>query len=257
MEIKSFRIKNYRSIKDGGVCYVSGDNITILAGKNESGKTAILEALEDFNTEKEIWKEAIPIHHRETVPEIAVTFQINKETLNEISEELNLKLEMPKSGNIEIIKKYPLEYSLSEETREMLGIKDEQLFKKQQKEITEIYRQIKKIHSEFSQLGGTLPEINLDNMQEFKTQLANFKNEVQPNLPQIPDEKTRNSFSQALEEIIGKIAEINNSEVVEKKFIEQIKQWIPNFILFSSFDDIFPSESPLSEASKNELIKDL
>jgi len=56
MEIKSFRIKNYRSIKDSGICYVSGDNITILAGKNESGKTAILEALEDFNTEREIRK---------------------------------------------------------------------------------------------------------------------------------------------------------------------------------------------------------
>ncbi len=257
MEIKSFRIKNYRSIKDSGICYASGDNITILAGKNESGKTAILEAMEDFNTEKEIRKEAIPIHNQEAVPEVALVFQITKEILDEISKEINLKLEMPRSGNIEIIKKYPLEYSLSEEGKEMLGIKDEQLFKKQQKEITEIYKQVKKIHSEFSQLGGTLPEINLDNMQEFKSQLENFKNEVQPNLPQISEEEKRNSFSQSLEGIIGKIAEINNSEAIEKKFIEQIKQWIPNFILFNSFDDIFPSEIPLAEASKQELIKDL
>jgi len=38
MEIKSFRIKNYRSIKDSGICYVSGDNITILAGKMNQAK---------------------------------------------------------------------------------------------------------------------------------------------------------------------------------------------------------------------------
>ncbi len=257
MEIKSFRIKNYRSIEDSGICYVSGDNITILAGKNESGKTAILEALEDFNIEEEIRKEAIHIHHQEAVPEIAVTFQIDKETLNEISNELNSKLEMPESGNIEIVKRYPLEYSLSEETKEILGIKDERIFKKQQKDISDIYKQIKKTLSEFPQVGGTLPEINLDETQELKTQFENFKNEIQSNLPQISNEETRNSFSQSLEEIINKIMEINNSEVVEKKFIDQIKQWIPNFILFSAFDDIFPSEVPLSEASNNKLIMDL
>jgi len=65
MEIKSFRIKNYRSIKDSGVCYMSGDNITILAGKNESGKTAILEALEDFNINRAIREDAVHIHHKE------------------------------------------------------------------------------------------------------------------------------------------------------------------------------------------------
>ena len=57
MEIKSFRIKNFRSIKNSGICNLSGDNITIIAGMNESGKTAILEALEDFNEDKEIREE--------------------------------------------------------------------------------------------------------------------------------------------------------------------------------------------------------
>jgi len=112
---------------------------------------------------------------------------------------------MSKSSNIEIIKKYPLEYSLSEETKEILGIKDELLFKKPQKDISDIYKQIKKTLSEFPQVGGTLPEINLDKTQELRTQFENFKNEIQPNLAQISDEETRNSFSQALEEIIKKL----------------------------------------------------
>jgi len=133
MEIKSFRIKNYRSIKDSGVCYLSGDNITILAGMNESGKTAILEALEDFNVDKAIREEAIPIQNPDAIPEIAVTFEIDKETLNNISDMINFKIKTTKSSNVEIIKKYPGEYFLSNESIRSLGIKDEQLTKKSKK----------------------------------------------------------------------------------------------------------------------------
>ena len=96
MEIKSFRIKNYRSIKDSGVCYLSGDNITILAGKNESGKTAILEALEDFNTDRAIREDAVHIHHQELKPEVSITFEIDEETLKDISNEIGLGLRRPK-----------------------------------------------------------------------------------------------------------------------------------------------------------------
>ena len=78
MKIKSFRIKNYRSIEDSGICYLSGDNVTILAGKNESGKTSILEALEDFDTDRQIRNEAVPLHHIGAIPEIALTFELDE-----------------------------------------------------------------------------------------------------------------------------------------------------------------------------------
>jgi AAA15 family ATPase/GTPase len=51
--IKKFRIKNYKSIMDSGDCYLT-DGITVLAGKNESGKTSILEALSDFDSANSI-----------------------------------------------------------------------------------------------------------------------------------------------------------------------------------------------------------
>ena len=57
MKVKRVRIKNYKSIIDSTDCYIE-NNLTIFAGKNESGKTAILEALEDFNVGKDISKEA-------------------------------------------------------------------------------------------------------------------------------------------------------------------------------------------------------
>lgn len=257
MEIKSFRIKNYRSIKDSGICYLSGDNITILAGKNESGKTAILEALEDFNTGKAIREEAIPIQNKELKPEIAVTFEICGETLQEIFNDMNFKIEATGSSDVEIIKKYPMDYLLSKESIKRLDIKCEQLLKRTQKEITGIYRQIKKVHSEFSQIGGTLPEINLDNPSNFISQLQDFRDQTHPNLEHISDEEKRDNFIPSIEDLINKIEEIDNLKFVDKKFIDQIKQWVPNFVLFSSFDDIFPSEIPLGDAPNNELIKDL
>jgi len=257
MEIKSFRIKNYRSIKDSGVCYLSGDNITILAGKNESGKTAILEALEDFDTENEIRKEAIPYHNQEAVPEIAVTFEIDKETLQEISEEIDFELETPKSIKIEIIKKYQDVYSISENSKKILGISDGRLLKNKEKEIADTYKRIKKIHSKISEPSRILPEINIDEISKSKTELENFKNEIEPDLGKITDEEKKNIFTEGLNEIINKLGEIENLGLVEEKFIEEIKQWIANFILFLSFEDVFPSEVPLGEAVDNELIKDL
>jgi predicted ATP-dependent endonuclease of OLD family len=48
----SFRIHDFKSISDSGVCKLSGDGITVLAGQNEAGKTAVLTALRDFDLEE-------------------------------------------------------------------------------------------------------------------------------------------------------------------------------------------------------------
>ena len=48
MRLVSFQIKCFKSIIDSGECILAND-ITILAGKNESGKTSLLQALNRFN----------------------------------------------------------------------------------------------------------------------------------------------------------------------------------------------------------------
>lgn len=45
MKIEQFRITNFRSIVDSGWCRLSPDDVTVLIGQNESGKTSVLEAL--------------------------------------------------------------------------------------------------------------------------------------------------------------------------------------------------------------------
>jgi hypothetical protein len=59
LEVIAFRIWDFKSVTDSGECHLSADNITVLAGQNESGKTAILQALRDFDLE-EGEKPAIP-----------------------------------------------------------------------------------------------------------------------------------------------------------------------------------------------------
>lgn len=50
MRLSAFRIRNFRSILDSGWNSISPDNITVLIGQNESGKTSVLEALNCFYT---------------------------------------------------------------------------------------------------------------------------------------------------------------------------------------------------------------
>ncbi|MDC8771723.1 AAA family ATPase [Roseateles albus] len=47
MKLNSFRVRNYRSILDSG--WVTLDDMAVVVGKNESGKTSLLKALWKFN----------------------------------------------------------------------------------------------------------------------------------------------------------------------------------------------------------------
>ena len=259
MDIKSFNIKNYRSIKDSGDCYLSGDNITILAGKNESGKTAILEALEDFSTNKSIRKEAIHLHHPDAKPEISITFQIDKGEISEILNEQGISLDVENSGIIEISKAYPNSYTylLSNEFSQMLAKTEDYLKKDIKDNIISIYKDIQGFQAQFKQIDEKLPKLDFKDVPVTLTQINDFRNSIQPKLAQIPEVEPKDKFINDLQNIINKFGEIQKIGSIEQKIIKKLNQYIPNFILFSSFDDIFPSEIPLAEASNNVLIKDL
>ena len=115
MKLKKFIIKNYKSITDSGDCYLT-DTITILAGKNESGKTSILEALEDFDTDNKIRESAKPIKFPDAIPEISITFIVEKDTIKEIFEEIKSPLKATADIEIELIKTFPDSYSFGEST---------------------------------------------------------------------------------------------------------------------------------------------
>lgn len=73
MKLKSFQIKNYKSIQDSGVIQLDNGRVAVLAGQNESGKSSVLEALNAF--EQGIFEEdSIPFDSDEAMQEISCTY---------------------------------------------------------------------------------------------------------------------------------------------------------------------------------------
>jgi len=89
MKLFSFRIRNYRSIVDTDWCDLSPDNITVLIGQNESGKTAILEALHAFD-EGEISND--DLRSDDSMPEVICSFELNEKEFNYIFKETFLPI---------------------------------------------------------------------------------------------------------------------------------------------------------------------
>lgn len=255
MKLKKFRIKNYKSIVDSGDCYLT-DTVTILAGKNESGKTSILEALNDFDTDEKIRESAKPIKSTDAVSEISITFVVGRETLKDILEEIKSPVEATADVELEIIKIFPDKYSFGETTlqNEIFGDKE---IGKIKKSIKDKWEKIKSIRGKYGALAGNLFDFEFFNFENEKILFTNFKTATAPNVTQITDEKEREQFSKLIAEIQTDINNLTNFLVVETRFLEVLKQRIPNFILFNSFDDIFPNKIPFAELEKNEWIQDL
>lgn len=149
MKLKSFRIKNYKSIVDSGECRLSdNDNITILAGQNESGKSSILQALRDFYLET---VNLSSLREDGMLPEISCTYfseegidaelvldnlnipRILIDKLNNITE-INITREFNKNGDLNSV------FSSSEiikNIREFLLLDNESIVLKNEKEGTE------------------------------------------------------------------------------------------------------------------------
>lgn len=78
MKLQSFRIQNYKSIKDTGWHNFSPDGITGLIGQNEAGKTSILDALYSFGTAK-ITNDIV--RSDGTMPEVSLSFVVDWQEL--------------------------------------------------------------------------------------------------------------------------------------------------------------------------------
>ena len=254
MKLKKFRIKNFKSITDSGDCYLT-DTITILAGKNESGKTSILEALEDFDTDVKIRDTAKPIKSPEAIPEISITFIVEKNTIKEVLTEISSTQKAVADIELEIIKTFPDIYIFGKTTKEneLFGTKE---IEKIQKSIKDRWSKVKALHTKYPQLGGISFDFEFSDLTSEKTLLTAFKTATAPNIPQI-DEKDRESFPKILGEIETEIQNLENLITVEDKFFKALKKWIPNFVFFNSFEDVFPNKIPFAEIETNEWIQDL
>jgi hypothetical protein len=95
MQPLAFRIFDYRSISDSGWCDLSPDGITVLAGENEAGKSAILTALRDFDVAPGVEvasSDYIPEGRVGAKPRVLVRMRISAEEVDEIRKEFDSPL---------------------------------------------------------------------------------------------------------------------------------------------------------------------
>lgn len=245
MKLTKFRIKNYKSIVDSGDCYFS-EKLTILAGKNESGKTSVLEALEDFHQDKTIREEAKPIEG-EGVPEVSISFALPDSDINEILKTIETDKTVTKETTVTLTKKFgATTYAIDTESRKQIGLPN--IYETSKKQTLE---SIKKIDALIKTSGS---EVKFPRLVE-KQKLSDYKTEAVAF-------KTANP---GLTDAIAEIANIEKSvddyytqEKLVTSFVDEfVKSQLPYFILFSSFDDEFPKSIPIASLATNEWAKDL
>ncbi len=252
MEVIKFRIKNYKSIVDSNDCYFS-KGLTILAGKNESGKTSILEALEDFHENNEIREEAKSINSEED-PEISVTFSLTSKEINEIFGEIGFESSVSKKTEISLRKSYgEKKYILDLESRKALGL--ELIYFPQKKIVLNGLGQLKKI-VDGSTVNLAIP--SLDKTKTFKalkTEIKSFQTNIQAHGFSAEE---KNGLNEKAEAVIDAIDQYFAREKLCTDFIEKfVSSKLPYFILFSSFEDEFPQSIDVSALENDEWAKDL
>lgn len=257
MEINKFRIWNYRSIIDSGDCYPTS-TVTILAGKNESGKSSVLQALEDFDLDREIREKAIPIASK-SKPKISIWFLVCKDDVESILHKIKFDYDYTIPDNVEICltKEYPSTYSINAEF--ISKTKLDVLPRNHTEVIMREYNQIAtpSIMEVAQRNNIPIPVVDPDDLETTHTALILYSSQIAPHLP-----KWSTTDQQLIQAgLKNLIAVIKNAMSDDGSWIDlftnEFCYWVPNFILFSSFEDVFPNEIPIADLKNNKWIADL
>lgn len=251
-----FRITNYKSIIDTGEggCWLASD-ITTLAGKNESGKTAILEALRDFSPDVELTDSIYPLNGNETC-EITFWFGIDEKKLNEIFTHF-------KHPKLELIKKHILEnFLLVTKTSDFLfGYYDFDKFINQllDEYDAKLFDKIRELV--LASLPGVRNIVNID-VDESKISASNCEDFIIyfRELTKIIDEQLKSTpIAEEHKSVITSFKEISSkfdSTRYYYEFNKIIMNNLPKIIFYSSFDGMLPFEIDIKKATENQSVKD-
>uniref|UniRef100_A9A6W0 ATP-dependent endonuclease of the OLD family-like protein n=1 Tax=Methanococcus maripaludis (strain C6 / ATCC BAA-1332) TaxID=444158 RepID=A9A6W0_METM6 len=253
-DLTKFRIKNYKSIKDSGDVYLSPDNITILAGMNESGKTSVLEALEDFNVGKTVRESAKPICGN-LDPEISLFFKLNVEELEKISKDIsNIYLSNDFSKNIELeVKKVGSTYFL--ENNDIYSCLEDYNIG--------IINTLVEIENEINTLSKNIDVIfptEFNSVEEFRKIMDQKIKDGKSKITDDFNEKIKTQLNALFDEAQKYTLYFLDIDKTLINYIENVvkKEYIPNFIIFKTYKDSkIPNIIPFANLETDEFIKDL
>ncbi|MDP3103837.1 MAG: AAA family ATPase [Candidatus Methanoperedens sp.] len=170
--------------------------------------------------------------------------------VNEILKKIGYDKNFDSDITLTIKKEFPMKYSLDEDSLSVFSIDN--------KIIVELFRKIKNAIKEISSIRSfPFETLELENLDVFKSQYESYYTPAKQELGQITDESLRNRFSKLLDMVKTDFKIYEEAISFEKRFVQEFQVYIPNFILFSSFDDKVPNKIPFSELETNNIIRDL
>jgi predicted ATP-dependent endonuclease of OLD family len=98
VRISKIRIQNFRNIRDTG--FIELENVTTLIGKNESGKTSTLEAINSFSddyqyTDRDLSNSTGYVRGDERIPIITLQFELTEQLVEEFYPQISEDTETP------------------------------------------------------------------------------------------------------------------------------------------------------------------
>ncbi|MEX0981763.1 MAG: AAA family ATPase [Bacteroidales bacterium] len=286
MKLISFRIKNFRSIRDTNWHDVAHDNITCLIGQNESGKTSILEGLKAFYDG--ILIEDM-LRSDLSLPQVACKFNLNSSALEKKLDPERLYPQIRKKlnehGTVTIIRKWEPDltsyiavggelleiFNAEEEKRKSSEIKIEKLIDKTTEELEKATTAVENVSQELNEVSQKLLEKqeiinelkktsrsvfsrNKKNPDKVEAELAKeecnaLDKEKEIKLNEYNEKTTILSNLKEKQIVHDKIRELQ-SEIRQLK--DELAESMDRFRQISDIVDMYPSEKELraAEASR-------
>ena len=256
MKLIKFRVYNYKSIKDSEYCWLTSD-ITILAGKNESGKSGILQAINDFNLDIEnISYEAHPLEIDET-PIIELVFGLDRKEIDNVAQENNIVINKDTYNfilehGVSILKYSNGEYDLGDEDLQtLLNEPGNQRNLEIRLKIEELIKKIRQTENIEDLFDLAFP----DDLNQFQNSIIKITNLITERSLLIIDEEKKIEINTVIETINNYIKELKEPKIAET-FLDDLLPFLPKFILFKEELDILPFEILLVESKNNRAITD-
>ncbi|MFB6305677.1 MAG: AAA family ATPase, partial [Flavobacteriales bacterium] len=211
--------------------------------------------MEDFSPGESIRDEATPID-REVDPMISVTFELSVTDLEDIYPEFFDRDNFNEEKEVTIVKRGRREYNIDD---------FESAFTEFDAFRNEVIGQVDSVADEWivtindnDSIGSIQIEEKLETIEKLR-HIENYLNSIltsQEDGEGIENE-TIDFIESMLEDVESSKEKINQFEDIESKIESNIVDKIPEFVLFSTYEDTIPNEVPIDELHNNEFIQDL
>lgn len=253
MRLTSFDIKNFRSIGKTS-CHVT-DNLTVLAGKNESGKTNVLDALTTLNDEI-VFKETDRPLNLKSKDDVLIIFyfKLNNDEKEECVKDFQIDTKDLSDDVVIELAFNKNEYTIYGPFITEIETRFEKFFESEKPHCNDKIKEINK-------------QLNVSNLQEKgfietgfieRMDLATLDEKI-IELKSIDEKLPRNpQNNQSLyPELTKLINELSNLLFPIRDQMDSVRDkiWMsrPKVVKFSSFDDILSSQVPYSEFTEANL----